>query len=115
MLANLDPIIRLGLAQALAEDGIDVVGDEQHEDAAVLTAAQACPDAIVLGGDEQDSVTLGERLRTAAPESTLIFFMSEEDGSHVLDPRTRSARRMRSPITEALLAELSDSRSKTEE
>jgi DNA-binding NarL/FixJ family response regulator len=115
MLANLDPIVRLGLAKALADDGIDVVGDEHDDDGAVLTAGQALPDAIVLGSDDERSVALGERLRLAAPDTKLIFFARDENGSNVLEARSTSPRRIPAPVAETLLAELSEARPKPEE
>lgn len=115
LLANLDPIVRLGLARALADDGIEVVGEEHEGDTIVLTAGQSHPDAIVLGADEVGSEALGKRLRAASPETKLILFVRDEHGLQVLDPRAKRPRTIHAPILDTLLAELSDSRSNTEE
>lgn len=115
MLANVEPMVRLGLVRTLAEDQIDVLGHELDDDGVVLTARQACPDAIVLGSDELGSADLAERLRAAVPAVKLIFFLRDEHGLNVLDPRAASPRRMRAPISEVLLAELAPTRPHPEE
>ena len=115
MLTHLEPIVRLGLARALAEDDIVVLGDERDGDDAVLTAQQALPDAIVLGGDDERSTALAARLRAAAPGATLILFARDEDGSQIFDPSSGAPRQIGAPVAEALLAELAATRSKTEE
>jgi DNA-binding NarL/FixJ family response regulator len=110
LLAHLDPMVRVGLACALAEEGIHVLGEERDEDALVLTAGRALPDAIVLGSDDDGAAELGARLRAAVPGAKLIMLPRDESGSEVLDPWSRTPRAMRSPVSEALLSELAASR-----
>jgi DNA-binding NarL/FixJ family response regulator len=115
LLGNLDPIVRFGLVRALAEGGIEVIGDEHDGEAMMLTAGQAHPDAIILGGDHPRAAALGELLQEALPGTKVIFFDRDEANSRVLDPRTKVTRPMRSPVIEALVAELSPTPRNTEE
>ncbi len=113
LLANLDPIVRLGLSRVLAEDQIDVLGDECDPAGIVLTARQVRPDAIVVGGAD---AALLESLRAAAPEAKLIFFEhdesqpGDEDGRLVVGPSAMSRPRSRAPISQLVLAELATRR-----
>jgi DNA-binding NarL/FixJ family response regulator len=115
LLAQLDPMVRVGLVGALADEGIDVVGEERDEDALLLTAEQAAPDAIVLGSDAPGAAELGDRLRAVAPNAKLILLPRDESGSEVLDPWSRTPRTMCSPVSEALLRELAPSRPNSKE
>jgi hypothetical protein len=107
LLANLDPIVRLGLSRVLAEDQIDVLGDECDLAGIVLTARQARPDAIVVGGVDP---ALVEGLRAAAPDAKLIFFEQDEGqtggeaGRVVVGPSAMARPRARAPISQLVLA-----------
>jgi DNA-binding NarL/FixJ family response regulator len=115
LLAHLDPMVRVGLTRALADEGVQVLGDERDEAALLLTAGHALPDAIVLGSDGVGAAELGDRLRAAAPQAKLILLTRNESGSEVLDPWSRTPRAIRSPVSEALLDELAASRLNSKE
>jgi DNA-binding NarL/FixJ family response regulator len=115
LIAKLEPIARLGLSQALVEDRIEVLGDEQDEDAVVLTARQTRPDAIVLGDDQSRSAELAARLRVAVPEARLVFFHRDGDGPDGMASSDASPPRSRAPFAEVLLAELAAARPNPEE
>jgi len=113
LLARLDPMVRVGLARVLADEGVQILGEERDVDALLLTARQALPDAIVLGSDDAGAAELGDRLRAAVPTAKLIMLPRDEAGTEVLDPWTPRA--IRSPVSEALLNELAPSRSNSKE
>lgn len=115
LLAHLDPMVRVGLVRALDEQGIDVLGEERDEDALLLTAELAVPDAIVLGSDGDGAPALGARLRGVVPSAKLILLQRDESGSEVLDPGSRKPRAMCSPMSEALVRELAASRPNSKE
>ncbi|HWH11049.1 MAG TPA: hypothetical protein VG165_07970 [Solirubrobacteraceae bacterium] len=115
LLAHLDPMVRVGLVLALADAGVDVLGEERDADALLLTAEQAAPDAIVLGSDGVGAPELGDRLRAAVPSAKLILLPRDESGSQVLDPLSRKPRAMCPPVSEALLRELAPSRPNSKE
>jgi DNA-binding NarL/FixJ family response regulator len=108
-------MVRVGLVCALADEGIHVLGEERDDDALLLTAGQALPDAIVLGSDDAGAAELGDRLRAAAPTAKLILLPRDESGSVVLDPRSMTPRAIRQPVSEALLTELAASRPNSKE
>jgi hypothetical protein len=114
MLANLDPVSWVGIANALADDGIEVLGAERAGDAIVLTAGELRPDAIVVGA-AGGTDALGARLHMALPEAKLIFLTRDEGGSRILDPGGEAARPIRPPVIDALRSELSDCATKPEE
>jgi len=108
-------MVRAGLVRVLGDRGMQVLGEERDEDALVLTAAQALPDAIVLGSDDRGAAELGERLRAAAPVAKLILLPRDESGSEVIDPLSSTSRPMRPPISQELLNEVAASRPNPEE
>jgi len=115
LLAHLDPMVRVGLVRALADQGVQVLGEERDEDALMLTVGQVLPDTIVLGSDVEGAAELGERLRAAAPGAKLILLARDESGPEVMDPGARTSRTICAPVSEALLTELSASRPISEE
>ena len=48
LLGNLCPIMVIGMARVLAEDGADVIGQEQHPSSIVTAAGRTQPDVVVL-------------------------------------------------------------------
>jgi DNA-binding NarL/FixJ family response regulator len=115
LIAHLDPMVRVGLVRTLADEGINVLGEECDEDALLLTAELTVPDSIVLGGDGDDAAELGDRLRALVPSAKVILLPPDESGSVVLDPWSRKPRAMCSPVSEALLKELATSRLNSKE
>jgi len=106
LLGNLDPVVTLGMTAVLAEDGIDVVGEESRPAALVLMAGQLRPDAVVLDLEHATSRELSERVRTASPETTIVFWTRDEEVMEVVDPGASEPRRVATPVPEELRSEL---------
>ena len=86
LLGNLEPMVRLGMIDVLAEDGVEVIGEEERPQALVLMAGRLRPDAVVLDLLQRSSRELCERVRTASPETKVILWARDEDAMEVLDP-----------------------------
>jgi len=110
LLGNLEPLVRLGMNQVLEEEGIDVIGEEERPQALVLMAGRLHPDAVVLDLRQAASRELGERVRTASPESKVVLWARDEDEMVVLDPGSASPRRFFTAVPEELRSELRASR-----
>ena len=106
LLGNLEPVVGLGMATVLEEDGIDVVGSEARPAALVLMAGHLRPDAVVLDRGHVTSRTLGDRVREASPETTLVFWARDEDVMDVVGPGASEPRRILAPVPEDLCVEL---------
>ena len=115
LLANLDTVMRFGIVQEFADDGIEVIGQERSEDGVVFTASIATPDVIVIDGDGDDAAKLRDRLRRAAPGAKLILLPRDEVWPTILDPLAGRPRLMAPPVLEALRNELRGSRQRIEE
>jgi DNA-binding NarL/FixJ family response regulator len=110
LLGNLEPMVRLGMTAVLAEDGIDVIGEEVRPAALVLMTGRLRPDAVVLDLGHSTSRDLGDRVRAASPDTTIVFWARDEDVMEVVDPGTAEARRVFTPVREELHGELMRSR-----
>ena len=107
VLGNLGPIVRLGMLDMLAEDGVEVIGEEERPQALVLMAGRLRPDCVVLDLLDRSSRELGERVRTASPETKVILWARDEDAMEVLDPGSTTPRRFFTAVPEELRSELS--------
>jgi DNA-binding NarL/FixJ family response regulator len=110
LLGNLEPMVRLGMLNVLAEDGIDVIGAEERPQALVLMAGRLRPDAVVLDLHRGSSRELGERVRTASPKTKVILWARDEDAMVILDPGAAAPRRIFTAVPEELRNELSNVR-----
>jgi DNA-binding NarL/FixJ family response regulator len=106
LLGNLEPMVRLGMLEFLAGDGIEVIGDEERPQALVLMAGQLRPDAVVLDLLQGSSRELCERVRTASPDTKVILWARDEDVMEVLDPGATTPRRFFASLPEELRNEL---------
>jgi len=106
LLGNLDPVVMLGMTAVLEEDGIEVIGEEPRPAALVLMAGRLRPDAVVLDIEHHASRELSERVRAAAPETTVVFWARDEDVMEVVDPGASEPRRVFTPVPEELRSEL---------
>jgi DNA-binding NarL/FixJ family response regulator len=104
LLGNLEPVVQLGMSAVLAEQGIDVIGAEPRPGPLVLLAGRLQPDAVVV--DLHGARELGDRLRAAAPEATLVFWARDEDVMEVLRPDADERRRVVDPNPDELRSEL---------
>jgi DNA-binding NarL/FixJ family response regulator len=110
LLGNLDPIVRIGMVNVLADDGIDVIGEEERPGALVLMAGRLRPDAVVLDLLHRSSRELGDRVRTASPETTVILWARDEDAMEILDPGAATPRRFFTAVPDELRSELGNVR-----
>jgi len=106
LLGNLEPMVRLGMTMVLKEDGIDVIGEEVRPAALVLLAGQLRPDAVVLDLGQAASRELGDRVRAASPDTTVVFWARDEEVMEVVDPGASEPRRVFTPVPEELRSEL---------
>jgi DNA-binding NarL/FixJ family response regulator len=106
LLGNLEPMVRLGMTSVLEEDGIEVVGEEVRPQALLLMASRLRPDAVVLDLGQRTSRELGDRVRLAAPETTVIFWTRDEDVMEVVGPGAEEPRRFFPAVAEELRSEL---------
>ena len=106
LLGTLEPMVRLGMIDVLAEDGVEVIGEEERPQALVLMAGRLRPDAVVLDLLQRSSHELCERVRMASPETKVILWARDEDAMEVLDPGSTTPRRYFAAVPEGLRSEL---------
>ena len=106
LLGPLEPMVRLGMTMVLEEDGIEVVGEEERPQALVLMAGRLRPDAVVLDHGQRASRELGDRVRRASPETTVVFWARDEDVMEVVDPGASAPRRFFTAVPEELRSQL---------
>jgi DNA-binding NarL/FixJ family response regulator len=94
LLGNLGPIMVLGMARLLSEDGAEVIGQEKHPSSIVSAAGRMLPDVVVLELNTEGSRELSSRVQRVSPETKVILCDSDEDGMEVLDPGADSLRRV---------------------
>ena len=109
VLGNLEPIVRLGMATVLAEDDVDVIGEEAGPAALVLLAGRLRPDAVVLDLGNAESRKLGDSVRTASPETTVVYWARDEELMEVVDSRRLRPPRVFAPVPEELSSALKQS------
>ena len=107
LLGNLGPIMRLGMNRVLSEEGCHVVGQEDRPSAIVGAAHRLRPDIVVLDLDGGSSHELGQLVRGASPETTVVLWAREEDLMEVLEPASSASRLVSAPIVARLRGELS--------
>ena len=107
LLGNLGPIMRLGMNRVLSEQGCQVVGQEDRPSAIIGAAHRLRPDIVVLDLDGGSSHELGQLVRGASPETTVVLWAREEDLMEVLEPASSTSRSVSAPIVERLRGELS--------
>jgi DNA-binding NarL/FixJ family response regulator len=107
LLGNLGPIMMIGMARLLSEDGAEVIGQEKHPSGIVSAAGRMRPDVVVLDLNTEGSRELSSRVQRVSPETKVILCDSDQDGMEVLDPGAEIPRRVAS---EGLRSELATSR-----
>lgn len=92
LLGNLEPILLMGLRRVLAEDGVDIVGQE-HGATGILTEARRLqPDVVLLDLDSVAGAGLGRQIQDVAPGAKVILWARDETVMEVLDPSSSDAR-----------------------
>jgi hypothetical protein len=107
LLGNLGPIMVIGMARLVSEDGAEVIGQERHPSSIVSAAGRMRPDVVVLDLNTEGARELGSRVQRVSPETKVILCASDEDGMEVLDPGADNLRRV---DAEGLRLELATSR-----
>jgi hypothetical protein len=92
LLGNLEPIVRLGIATVLRENGAEIVDDDAGERV----------DAVVLDIAHESSRALADRIRRDSPEATVVLWARDEDVMEVLAPGARGPRRVLAPDADEL-------------
>ncbi len=113
LLGNLEPMTRVGMRRWLADGGIEIVGEVDESTAIVAESRRVAPDAVVLGLDGSGRA-LGEQVRRATPEVTVILWARDETEMEVLEPGSAAPRRVATAVPHALLRELSSVSTTTE-
>jgi DNA-binding NarL/FixJ family response regulator len=113
LLGNLEPMTRVGMRKWLADGGIVVVAEVDESDSIVAESRRLAPDAVVLGLDAGGRM-LGEQVRVAAPEVTVILWARDETEMEVFEPGSAAPRRVATAVPDALLSELSNVSTTTE-
>jgi DNA-binding NarL/FixJ family response regulator len=107
LLGNLEPMTRVGMRKWLADGGIDVVAEEDEPSAIVAESRRLAPDAVVLPLEDGPGRMLGEQVRAAAREVTVILWARDETEMEVFEPGSMTPRRVATAVPDALLSELS--------
>jgi DNA-binding NarL/FixJ family response regulator len=106
LLGNLEPMVSMGMTAVLREDGVEILGQETRPAALLLMAGRLRPDAVLLDLGRADSRELGDRVRLASPETTVILWARDEDAMEVFDPGCTTPRRFHSELPQELRGEL---------
>jgi DNA-binding NarL/FixJ family response regulator len=107
LLGNLEPMTRVGMRKWLADGGIEIVAEVDEPQAIVAESLRQAPDAVVLALEDGAGRTLGEQVRRAMPEVTVILWARDETEMEVFEPGSASPRRVATAVPDALLRELS--------
>jgi DNA-binding NarL/FixJ family response regulator len=86
LLGYLEPILLVGLQIVLADDGVDVVGQEQTAIGIVTEARRLQPDVVLLDLDQVAGGELGQQIQDVAPRAKVILWARDETVMEVLDP-----------------------------
>jgi DNA-binding response OmpR family regulator len=105
LIADLDPMARVGMAGMLAEHGAEVVDESAGADL-VDAVRRLRPDAVVLDLDGGASHDLGARVRQACPSTKVVLWARGEDVIEVLDPGASDPRFVLGGDPDELRAEL---------
>jgi DNA-binding NarL/FixJ family response regulator len=96
---------RVGMRKWLADGGIEIVGEVDKPPAIVAESRRLAPDAVVLDLTGSGRA-LGEQIRGAAPEVTVILWARDETEMEVFEPGSAAPRRVATAVPHALLREL---------
>lgn len=92
LLGNLEPMLLVGLRQVLAEDGVEVIGEEPSSTRLVTEAQRLQPDVVLLDRGHSDARAVGEQVQRVAPQTKVILCARDETLMEVLDPASAAAR-----------------------
>jgi DNA-binding NarL/FixJ family response regulator len=115
LLGNLEPILVLGLRRVLADDGIEIVGQEEEHSRLVLAARRLRPDTVVLDLHDERARLLAQQIRIASPATKVVLWSRDETVMEVLDPGSELERVVAIQSPAGLSSELSSIRNRVEE
>jgi hypothetical protein len=92
LLGYLEPILLIGLQSVLADDGVEVVGQEQTATGIVTEARRLQPDVVLLDLDQVAGGELGRQIQDVAPQAKVILWARDETVMEILDPSSRHRR-----------------------
>ena len=104
----------VGLRRVLAEDGIQVIGQEHSPSRMVTEARRLQPDAVLLDLDNVGGRELGVRIQQVAPQAKVILWARDETVMEVLDPASDDTRLVALSALRGLKNELSTTRHRHE-
>lgn len=110
LLGDLEPILLIGLRRVLAEDGVDIVGQEQTATGIVTEARRLQPDVVLLDLDSVAGADLGQQIQDVAPQAKVILWARDETVMEVLDPSSGDARLVAITASGELRNELTSNR-----
>jgi DNA-binding NarL/FixJ family response regulator len=108
LLANLDPVVLLGMIEILEDGGVEVVSEGCDEGLIVSECERLRPDAVVLGSDGGSSRVQMERVLAVAPATKVILWARDEQEMEIFERGSTTPRRAPSALPSALVRELSD-------
>jgi len=115
LLGNLEPIMVVGLQRVLADDGIDVIGQEPNPSQIVVEAGRLQPDVVLLDRGDIGAKTLSQQVQDVAPQTKVILWARDETVMEVLDPASDRARLVALTAHGELRSELTSARNRVEE
>jgi CheY-like chemotaxis protein len=86
LLARLSPVAAVGMRRMLSEQGIQIVGEELRPLAIERLARELAPDVVVLALEAGGTRALCDRIKIAAPDTTVIMWSAEENRMRILEP-----------------------------
>ncbi|HLL91766.1 MAG TPA: hypothetical protein VK252_02410 [Solirubrobacteraceae bacterium] len=92
LLARLSPVAAVGMRRMLSDEGVEIVGEEARPLAIEALAREVEPDAVVLDLGAGGARLLCDRIRLAAPNTTVILWASEENRMRIVGPGAAAAR-----------------------
>jgi DNA-binding NarL/FixJ family response regulator len=102
----------VGLRRVLAEDGIDVVGQEPNPRRIVVEAGRLQPDVVLIDRGDDHAETLSRQVQDVAPETKVILWARDETVMEVLDPASDRARLVALTAHGELRSELTSARNR---
>jgi DNA-binding NarL/FixJ family response regulator len=92
LLGDLAPIMAIGLRTVLAEEGIEVIGQESERSRIARRAQRLQPDVVVLDLDHDGATALASEIRKVAPRTKVILWARDETVMGVLETMSDTPR-----------------------
>jgi len=106
LLANLEPVALVGMADVLTGGGVDVVVGNGSAPDIVERVRRIRPDALLLDRGSHFAMQIGRQALEAAPGTKVILWPRDEGEMEILDSADSAPRRVAMSPSRALLNEL---------